>query len=140
MTLVLLTVAGDKLKIDTPPLLSRAVIRWHSELGWISHLLLQMVSVSDFMRLDLQHCVVNVSGAITASRTPHSSLGRALRTREMILESEAWSCLPTFPAGACTIARAISLTRTMSLVGLGCQAPVRTPQAREMTLESEAGS
>ena len=29
-----------------------------------------MVSVSDFMRLDLQHCVVNVSGANTASRTP----------------------------------------------------------------------
>ena len=28
----------------------------------------------------------------------------------------------------------------MSLVGLGCRTPVRIPQTREVTLESEAGS
>ena len=53
------------MKIDTPLMLTRTVMRWHSEVGSPT--------------LDVQHCIVTVSSAITAG-APRGTASRTFRT------------------------------------------------------------
>lgn len=50
---VLMMVAESDIATDTLPILSRAVMEWHAERGWISQLLPNMVSVADETRVNL---------------------------------------------------------------------------------------